>query len=760
MSAASFSVTPRQLPGTLSGFVNRTTELATLLEIAAGAEAAPPAGIIVITGTAGVGKTSLALRLAHRLRDRFPGGELYVNLRGYDPGEPATAHDVLGRFLRDLGVPAGIVGPTAEERAALYRSVLAERRTLIVLDNAATVAQVRPLLPGAAGCLVVVTSRDRMAGLVAREGALRVRLALLAEDDAVALLRAVTADLRPGDRPAELAELAALCARLPLALRIAAERAASRPQMGLAELIADLRDESELWDALTVDGDADADAVRTVFAWSYRALPEPAAILFRRLGLHPGGEFDLPAAAALAGATVPATRHALDALVGAHLVEHSAPGRYRVHDLLRAYAVDQANALETTDARAEVRQRVLTWYLHTAHAAAQLVSPLDHYPLDDPTPAPARPLAFADAPDAVRWYQVESTNLVASTRAAADHGFDRIAWQLAAVLRGLCLHQNAFDDWITTATIGLQAAARCGDRAGQAEATESLGKAYFQAMRLPEAETCHRQALAIRRDLGDRFGEAVCRNALGLLGLRRRTLADAQARFEQAAAIFADLSEPDWAALMRGNLAETLCERGQYPQALAILDELLAVFDRSGDRAYQGNTLFLLAWAHRGAGHLDDADAALGRALEIAEDDDNDVWRAHWLTERTRLRLAQARPADALVDCQRAAVLQRRLGDRNREATALDLTGLAYRGLDRPDEAVPFHRRAASVHQDFRDWWQLARALAHLADALDQTGEAGAAEQHRREAVGLLDSFDDAIAVGLRRQLMSRLPEW
>ncbi|WP_432825698.1 NB-ARC domain-containing protein [Dactylosporangium sp. CA-092794] len=336
-SEAAFGVAPSQLPGDVRGFVNRDTELETLTSVAAELRDVPlAAAVVVVTGTAGVGKTSLALHWAHSVRDSFPDGQLYVNLRGYDPGQPAVPEQVLDRFLRDLGVPATAIPVDLGDRASLYRSLLATRRMLVVLDNAATAGQVRPLLPGTAGCLVVVTSRSRLSGLVARDGAFRLGLDILLEDDAVALLDAVSARYRRHDQRHELVELARLCACLPLALRIAAERAASRPMMRLEELIADLRDESALWDALTAESDDDADAVRTVFAWSYRALPEPAARLFRLLGLHPGNEFGLPAAAALAGISISHARQQLDVLAGAHLLEQRAPGRYEFHDLLRA----------------------------------------------------------------------------------------------------------------------------------------------------------------------------------------------------------------------------------------------------------------------------------------------------------------------------------------------------------------------------------------------------------------------------------------
>ncbi|WP_432993181.1 NB-ARC domain-containing protein [Dactylosporangium sp. CA-233914] len=500
-------MTPSQLPGDVWGFVNRHAELAALTRVVAESRDAPfVAAVTVVTGTAGVGKTSLALHWAHSARAHFPDGQLYVNLRGYDPGQPVLPEQVLDGFLRDLGVPATAIPVHVEGRASLYRSLLAARRMLVVLDNAATTGQVRPLLPGTGSSLVVVTSRSRLSGLVARDGAFRIGLDILPEDDAVDVLGTVTARYRRRDQRHELVELARLCARLPLALRIAAERAASRPMMRLDELIADLRDESALWDALAAEGDDDADAVRTVFAWSYRALPELAARLFRLLGLHPGNEFGRHAAAALAGISAVHARQQLDVLVGAHLLEQPAPERYEFHDLLRAYAVDQVRHLESPEARAEASRRVLAWYLHTADAAQTRIAPFDRYELTDPVPADVVPLGFDEYEAALRWYQIESANLVGATRAAAEANLHGTAWRLAAVLRGIYMHQNTFEDWLTTSRIGVDSAAQDSDQSGQAEALESLGRAYFQSRRLDEAEANHRAALAIRQRLGNRFG--------------------------------------------------------------------------------------------------------------------------------------------------------------------------------------------------------------------------------------------------------------
>ncbi|QSB13103.1 tetratricopeptide repeat protein [Natronosporangium hydrolyticum] len=747
-----FPVTPRQLPGPPHGFVNRQSELIQLAKVAVDEAGAPR--LVIIAGTAGVGKTSLALRWAHTVRSQFPDGQLYTNLRGYDPGTPATPDHVLGGFLRALGVPARALPSGVDDRAALYRSILADRRVLVLLDNAATAGQLRPLLPGAAGCLTVVTSRSRLSGLVAREGARRLQLDLLSEDDAVELLGRVVAGYRTADERAEQVELARLCARLPLALRIAGERAASRPLMPLAELIADLRDESGLWDALSTDrDDAEADAVRTVFAWSYRALPESAARMFRFLGLFPGDEFSSPVAAALAGSSTWQARRDLDALVGAHLVEDCGHDRYQFHDLLRAYANDQLTVLESEHERTEARRRVLTWYLHSADAAQQQISPFECYQLDLPSSGTLAPARFDSYHAALSWYRTESGNLVAAVRAAAAAGEHGITWRLSAVMRAIQMHQNAFDEWITTARIGAESAAVLGELAGEAEALDSLGKALFQSRVLAEAGACHRRALGIRRDLGDRFGVAVSLNALGLWELRQRRLTAAASYFAQGEAVFNELGERRWVALLRANRAETLCERGDYPEATDLLHGALAVLRDVGDRYGLGNAQYLLAWALRAVGRPAEARSAIDLAIEIATSDDIDMRLAHWLAELARIELAQDEPGEALVSSQRSAVIQRRLGDRSREAIAIDLTGQAYQHLDRHDEAAKFHRRAAAVHREFNDPWQLANSLANLATALDHLAEPDEARSCRREATALLGSFDDPVAAALRQRL-------
>ncbi|KIF76507.1 hypothetical protein QR77_26850 [Streptomyces sp. 150FB] len=751
--------TPRQLPADIQVFVNRTDELCQLNAVLPGRGGGRlVVCLCVIAGTAGAGKTSLALRWSHQVQDEFPDGQLYVNLRGYDPGEPVTARQALRGFLRALGASAADIPQDVDDAAALYRSLLADRRVLILLDNAATVGQVRPLLPGSGGSLVVVTSRSRLSSLAVRDGARRLTLGTLHEPEAVALLRAVTRGFRPEDDESALRELAQLCARLPLALRIAAERAASHPHLRLDDLIADLRDESALWDALSTGDDDEADAVRTVFTWSYRALSPPAAHLFCLLGLHPGPEFALRAAAALADLGVGRARQLLDDLVGAHLLEQTAPDRYQFHDLLRAYAADQAIREEPPQQRDAALRRVLDWYLHTADSAATWIEPdEEHIPLAEPAPG-AGPMDFADYDGAVDWSEREYTNLRHAAGAAAAAGLDQLTWQLAAVLWNALPPSASLADWLDTGRAGLAAAARSDDRRAQAFLLLCLGMAYRSANRLDDALDCLRQALDISRSLGNRHDEADALNLVGLIHLRTRRLDAAAELFEEAAGIFLDEGNTRGQAVALSNLATTLLDCGRLPAAYEAAERALAMHRSAGNERSEGGVLREMAELHREQGDLDTALQEAQDAVDIALRLRHHRLEGYWLLTLGNCRQAAGQYAAALTSYQRSAMLHRRLGDRSREALAWRGTGETCLRLDRPEEAASFHREAAAVHRELGDAWNHALDLAGLADALIADAPE-AARGHWAEALVLLGAFDDSRALRTREFISRRLDE-
>jgi DNA-binding SARP family transcriptional activator len=415
-------VVPRELPGPVAQFMGRAAELANLAGMLERASVQRPGTLVIsaITGMAGVGKTALALQWAHRMADRFPDGQLHVNLRGYDPGQPISAADALAGFLRSLGVAEPDIPAGTGERAARYRSLVAGRRMLIMIDNARDVEQVRPLLPGSPSCAAVVTSRDALAGLVARDGAARLELGLLPPAEAVGLLRALIGE-RVEAEPEATRTLAGYCARLPLALRVAAERAAAAPAISLADLTSELADQQERLDLLDAAGDQ-LTAVRAVFSWSVRHLDDEAARAFRLLGLHPGADFDAYAAAALTDTPLRQARWLLHRLARAHLIQAAGTGRYGLHDLLRAYAADQAAIRDSEQEQGMALTRLFDHYLATAAVAAGALFPADPDQPAVPQPAGLVPPITSPA-TALAWLDAQGPTLVAAAAHATDHGW-------------------------------------------------------------------------------------------------------------------------------------------------------------------------------------------------------------------------------------------------------------------------------------------------------------------------------------------------
>ena len=453
---------PAQLPADVAGFVGRTDQLSRLGKLLDGGDRPATVVISAIAGTAGVGKTALAVHWAHASLDRFPDGQLYVNLRGFDPGGTvAMPGEVVRFFLDALDVPAQLVPEGLDAQSALYRSLLAERRMLVLLDNARDAEQVRPLLPGTSSCLVLVTSRNQLTGLIAGAGALPPPLDVLSPEEARDLLARRLGMDRVAAESVAVEQIIGRCARLPLALAIVAARAATDPELSLAALAAKLGHPQHRLDALTT-GDAGTD-VRSVFSWSYQQLSRPAGRLFRLLGLHPGPGLSASAAASLAGLTPARVRPLVAELVRAHLVTEPVPGRYVLHDLLRAYAGELAAAGEPEADRQAAVRRLLDHYLGSAHRAATILSPARDVIELIPSLSGVTVDAFGSAGVAANWFTAEYQVLTAAVRLAVDANLDRHAWQLVWSMASF-IDRRDFRDAVALHRIGLEAARHLGPR--------------------------------------------------------------------------------------------------------------------------------------------------------------------------------------------------------------------------------------------------------------------------------------------------------
>jgi transcriptional regulator with XRE-family HTH domain/tetratricopeptide (TPR) repeat protein len=635
---------PRQLPTQVPHFAGRAGELALLdgvLDAAASDRAAGATGVVIsaIGGTAGVGKTALALHWAHRVADRFPDGQLYANLRGFDAGNgrPADPADVLRGFLDALGVHPERLPADAEGLAGLYRSVLAGRRMLVLLDNAADVAQVRPLLPASPECLVIVTSRRELAALAAGEGARLLQLDVLSEQEANELLVARLGKERAADEPWAVTELATLCARLPLALSVVVARAAAAPKLPLSSLAAELTELGKRLDGLDA-GDPAAN-VRTVLSLSYRHLPETAARMFRLLGLHPGPDISAAAAASLAGVPVAQARVALRDLTRASLLMEVVPGRFAFHDLLRAYAAEQETPPEQA---AATTRRMLDHYLHTAHAAHRVLYPgRELIDLDACTDG-VTPETFGGKASALEWLEDEYQVLLKVTDLAAREGFDSHAWRLPVLLwtfHNVCGHWH---DGTRLHRLALEAARRDGDLSGQANVLRGLGSFAMSLSAFEEAHECLIAAQKAFRELGDD------------LGLARTNV------------IF----------------AQTLEFQGRFAEALAVVGDALRLSESApGDRhmmLVRASALNGSAWNNAQLGDLSQARAFCVKAIELCQAIGYSPGEAGtWDTLGVVLqRLGQH--GEAVPCFLRAITLDREMGNRYDLAMVLSHLGETY----------------------------------------------------------------------------------
>jgi tetratricopeptide (TPR) repeat protein/transcriptional regulator with XRE-family HTH domain len=747
---------PRQLPAAVANFTGRAAELESLNGLLDNAGATGPGTVVIsaIGGTAGVGKTALALHWAHRVAGRFGDGQLYLNLRGYDPGRPVKASDALAGFLRALGTSDQDIPAGEEERAALYRSLTAGRRMLVVLDNAGSVAQVRPLLPGTAACVTVVTSRDALAGLVARDGARRVELDVLPVADAVGLLRALIGGRVDAD-PAGAAVLASRCCQLPLTLRVAAELAAARPAVPIAELAAELADRQHRLDLLEVGGDSRS-AVRTVFSWSYQHLAADAARAFRLAGLQPALDFGPDAAAALIGTTVDHARHVLDALARASLLQTTRPGRYGMHDLLRAYARELATGYDTEQEQHVALTRLLGHYLNASATAMDILYPADQNqqpPIGDQRPS-APPLT--DPAVARDWLDQERASLVAVAVHAAEHDCPELAIQLASTLSSY-LHDGPYlPEAVTIHCCARQAAHRTGDRAAEAAALTELGLIEWLQDRYQQAADHHRQALTLFRDIGDRAGQAGALNALGLVGLSLGSYQQASDQFREAVTLYRQTGTFGREAHALGNLGSAEFRLGRYQQAAGLQLECLDLCRQNGDRSGEACALGRLGDVQVQLGQHEQATRCLEESLVLYRDIREPAGEATTLMRLGNLQRRLGRYDDATGHFRQALEMWREMGNQAGEADALNGLGEVLLASDQPHRAKAEHATALTKARQISDHRQQARAHDGLAHACHAAGDASAASDHWQHALALYVKADAPEAEHVRARLSSR----
>jgi DNA-binding SARP family transcriptional activator len=576
-------IVPRQLPAVNRDFVGRAAELTALTNLIEDAgEGRDTVVIAAISGTAGVGKTALAVRWAHQVAGRFPDGQLYLDLRGFGPASPIAPAAAVCGFLQALGVPPARIPAQPDAQVGLYRSLLADKRMLVALDNASDAAQVGPLLPAGPGCVALVTSRNPLTGLAVAHGARLVSLDVLAAGDARDLLAVRLGAERLAGEPAAAEALVELTAGLPLALSIAAARATAHPAFPLATLAAELRDARGRLEALA-GGDPSAD-VRAAISWSYRRLNEPAARMFRLLGIHPGPDVTVAAAANLSGATRTATRRALAELVAGGLVTEHAPGRFACHDLLRVYAVELSQDCDSSADRRQALARLLDHYLHTAHAATLVI----HAAAE---PVPLAPLSsgvhteeVATIAEAIAWFSAEHQVLLSACGAAAQAGFDSHAWQLPLVMVPYLSRSGHWLDWVTTLQTGLAAAHRARDDRAQAWVHRRLGQAHAFIGNYEDAGVSMRAALRTFCSLGDRASLAYTHTAAAVMREKQQCYRESLSHARRALVLFRACGHQLGEALALNGIGWDQVLLGDYPAALANSQEALRLCRNLGDQ--------------------------------------------------------------------------------------------------------------------------------------------------------------------------------
>jgi tetratricopeptide (TPR) repeat protein len=657
--SAPMQVVPQFLPTDIPDFTGRADQLQKLDELAA----APAVIISAVDGTPGVGKTTLAVHWAHSARERFPDGRIHLNLQGYAPISPVRPRRALGELLQMLGVSADQVPTTLDARSRMYRSLLVDRRVLLVLDNVADPEQVRPLLPNAPGCLVVITSRSRLAGLAVRDGAHLMTLDTLTPEESLTFFEGVLGEERLAGERATALRVARLCGFLPLALRITVVRLAAYPALRFADVWTELESPDDRLEILSMEADPYA-AIRHVFSWSYDKLCADERRAFRLLSLHRGSSISTAAAEAMLDVPRQLAIRLLAALAGAHLIELDQPQRYRFHDLLRLYAQERCAAEEPALDRQAALERLLSWYVASGENADSALNE-DRESVLPPLipPAGVRSLNFTSAEAALTWFDTEYQSLLDIAQQAIELKLYRLCLRVPILLWSYFQRRSPWTEWLEAQRLGLDAARAAKDRAAEAWLLSGLGDIYDDLERYDEAIRCHSQALEVHRGLGDRRGAATALNNLGVSLDNAERYLEAIAQYEEAVEIFRAIGHASGVGMALNNLGAAYLMSDDVAEAARCYRQALESRRQAGDEFGEGMTLHNLGEVHE----------------ELAEF------------------------SKAAEYYRESLALHRRVGHLRGEARALHRLGVCLNRLGDPTGAVDRWRRALEIFEDVGD---------------------------------------------------------
>ncbi|MCG5221018.1 BTAD domain-containing putative transcriptional regulator [Streptosporangium soli] len=719
----------RQLPADVGAFVGREQELAVLDRVGDTATVV----ITAIDGMAGVGKTALAIHAGHQLSPRFPDGDLFVDLHGYTHGMTAAdPADTLARVLGVLGVPGESIPQHIDDRAALYRSVLAGRKMLIVLDNAADEAQVRPLLPGAGGCLVLITSRRRLVGL---DGADTVSVDVLPPADAIALFTGTAGQERVAGVPHDLlAEVVRRCGLLPLAIRLAAARLKTHPAWSVSHLLQRLEEHERRPEELQ----AGQRSVTAALDLSYRELTPAEQHTYRLLGLHAGIDIAPDAAAALLDTTITRALTLLDRLLEVHLLQEPVPGRYRFHDLIRAHAAEKAAEEEPESDRRTALTRLLDHYSQAASAAMDRLYP---YEADARPRPPTGTTSMPDPATATTWLDAELANLLALAQYAAEHGFPEHIQHLSVTLHRCLRTRGRYAEAETLHARALTAARAAEDRTSEMEALLGLGEIRYRQNQYNMTLEDTSRALDLARDIGNRSGELRALNTLGLLravhGQYAQSIEDFTQALDLAQAIGQRTGELD-ALIGSGHIHRMM---GRHEPAVENLERAFDIARTIGHRTGELRALLGLGHIHLGQGEYGPATDCFTRALDLARGAEHRLGELDSLTALGDLNRLQGRYEHARDCYQQAVDLAREIGNRNWQFEAIHSIGRLQHDCGRPDEALDSHGQALRLATDLDQPGDQARAHDGLAHAHAALGHHDQARHHWCQALAILSAL-------------------